>query len=216
VKTIRVLLADDHAVVRAGLKALIDAEPGLAVVAEAGDGPTALRLAAETRPDVAVLDFAMPGLDGARTAERLRETCPAVKSLALTVHEDRGYLKQVLQAGAHGYVLKRSAAEELIHAIRVVAAGGVYLDPALAGRVVEGFVGDPAAADAPPELSDREAEVLRLIALGFSNKEIAARLDLSVKTVETYKARSMQKLGLRGRVDIIRVALGRGWLREED
>jgi DNA-binding NarL/FixJ family response regulator len=139
-----------------------------------------------------------------------------VKSLALTVHEDRSYLKQVLQAGSRGYVLKRSAADELIHAIRVVAAGGVYLDPTLAGRVVEGFVGEPAAGETAPALSERENEVLRLIALGFANKEIAARLDVSVKTVETYKARSMQKLGLNSRVDIIRFALERGWLRDTE
>ena len=215
-KTIRVLLADDHAVVRTGLKALVDAQPDMSVVAEAGDGPGALKLAGEAQPDVAVLDFSMPGLDGAETAEKLKQTCPNVKSLALTVHEDRSYLKQVLQAGAFGYVLKRSAAEELIHAIRVVAGGGVYLDPALAGRVVQGFVGEPAGGDAPPALSEREAEVLRLIALGFSNKEIAARLDVSVKTVETYKARSMQKLGLHSRVDIMRVAVDRGWLHDAE
>ena len=214
-KKIRVLLADDHAVVRAGLKALVDGQPDLEVVAEAGDGPTALRLAAAAKPDVAVLDFAMPGLDGAETAERLRQVSPGTRSLALTVHEDRSYLKQVLQAGASGYVLKRSAAEELIHAIRAVAAGGVYLDPALAGRVVEGYVGEAAAGGtAAVELSDREAEVLRLIAQGFANKEIAARLGVSIKTVETYKARSMQKLGLNSRVDIIRYALGRGWLQD--
>jgi len=215
VKKIRVLLADDHAVVRAGLKALVDGQPDLEVVAEAGDGPTALRLAAAAKPDVAVLDFAMPGLDGAETAERLRQVSPGTRSLALTVHEDRSYLKQVLQAGASGYVLKQSAAEELIHAIRAVAAGGVYLDPALAGRVVEGYVGEAAAGGtAAVELSDREAEVLRLIAQGFANKEIAARLGVSIKTVETYKARSMQKLGLNSRVDIIRYALGRGWLQD--
>ena len=214
-KKIRVLLADDHAVVRAGLKALVDGQPDLEVVAEAGDGPTALRLAAAAKPDVAVLDFAMPGLDGAETAERLRQVSPGTRSLALTVHEDRSYLKQVLQAGASGYVLKQSAAEELIHAIRAVAAGGVYLDPALAGRVVEGYVGEAAAGGtAAVELSDREAEVLRLIAQGFANKEIAARLGVSIKTVETYKARSMQKLGLNSRVDIIRYALGRGWLQD--
>jgi DNA-binding NarL/FixJ family response regulator len=212
----RVLLADDHAVVRAGLKALVDAEPDMAVVAEAGDGREAVRLAAEAKPDVAVLDLSMPEMNGAQAAAAIRRDGPAVKVLALTVHEDRSYLKQVLEAGASGYVLKRSAAEELIHAIRAVAAGGVYLDPALAGRVVAGFVGEPAAGGAPggAALSDREEEVLRLIAQGFSNKEIAARLDVSVKTVETYKARAMQKLDLRSRVDIIRYALGRGWLHE--
>jgi DNA-binding NarL/FixJ family response regulator len=214
-KKVRVLLADDHAVVRAGLKALVDAQPDLIVVAEAGDGRTALRLAAETQPDVAVLDFSMPELNGAETAAQLKHVSPATKALALTVHEDRSYLKQIFQAGASGYVRKRSAAEELIQAIRTVAAGGVYLDPTLAGRVVEGFVGDPAHGGATAaELSDREAEVLRLIALGFANKEIAARLDVSIKTVETYKARSIQKLNLHGRVDIIRYALARGWLEE--
>jgi DNA-binding NarL/FixJ family response regulator len=123
-------------------------------------------------------------------------------------------LRQLLQAGASGYVLKRSAAAELIHAIRAVVAGGVYLDPAMAAQVVEGYVGEAAGGDAP-ELSDREEEVLRRIAIGLSNKEIAARLGVSVKTVETYKARSMQKLGLQSRVDIIRYALGRGWLRDQ-
>jgi DNA-binding NarL/FixJ family response regulator len=215
VNKIRVLLADDHAVVRAGLKALVDAQPDLEVVAEAGDGRTALRLAADVRPDVAVLDFAMPDLNGAQTAEQLQGVSPGTKALALTVHEDRSYLKQVLQAGASGYVLKRSAAEELIHAIRAVAAGGVYLDPAMAGQVVGGFVGDAApGGPSQAELSEREAEVLRLIAQGFANKEIAARLGVSIKTVETYKARSMQKLDLNSRVDIIRYALHRGWLTD--
>jgi DNA-binding NarL/FixJ family response regulator len=210
---IRVLLADDHAVVRAGLKALIDAQPDLDVIAEAGDGPAALRQAAEARPDVAVLDFSMPGLNGAEVAERLRRASPGTRVLALTVHEDPGYLRQVLRAGAGGYVLKRSAAEELIHAIRIVAQGGVYLDPSLAGQVVEGYVGE-SAGGATAELSEREEEVLSRIALGLSNKEIAARLGVSVKTVETYKARSMLKLGLESRVDIIRYAMKRGWLRD--
>ena len=136
--------------------------------------------------------------------------------LALTVHEDKGYLRQLLAAGAAGYVLKRAAAEELIHAIRVVAAGGVYLDPALAGKVVGGFVRRPPAR-APPtggELSEREAEVARLTAAGHSNKEIAARLELSVKTVETYKARSMEKLGLQSRADLVRYAVQQGWLQD--
>jgi DNA-binding NarL/FixJ family response regulator len=214
-KKIRVLLADDHAVVRAGLKALVDAQPDLQVVAEAGDGRSALDRAAETKPDVAVLDFSMPELNGAETAAELRQVSPTTRALALSVHEDRSYLKQVLQAGACGYVRKRSAAEELIQAIRTVAAGGVYLDPTLAARVVEGFVGDSeVGTGARAELSDREDEVLRLIAQGFANKEIASRLDVSVKSVETYKARSMQKLNLHSRVDIIRYALARGWLSE--
>ena len=212
-KAIRVLLADDHAVVRAGLRALIDAQPDLEVVAEAGDGPAAVRLAGQTKPDVAVLDFAMPQLNGAEVAERLRTVSPPTKVLALTVHEDPAYLRQVLRAGARGYVLKRSAAEELIHAIRAVAQGGVAIDPALAGQVVQGYVGGEEAG-AADELSEREEAVLRRIAAGLSNKEIARRLGVSAKTVETYKARAVEKLGLRGRVDIVRYALKHGWLRD--
>ena len=158
----------------------------------------------------------MPGLDGAELTDRLRQGCPGVKVLVLTVHEDRSYLEQVLRAGACGYVLKRAAAQELIQAIRVVARGGIYLDPPLSARVVDGLVDDSAAgaAHGQPDLSERESEVLRLIATGYSNKEVAARLDISVKTVETYKARSMQRLGLRSRVDMLRHALRRGWLQD--
>src|SRR5688572_12139227 len=178
---IRVFLADDHTVVREGLKALITAQPGMAVVGEAADGLAACEQVAGLRPDVVVMDVSMPGLTGAQATERLRRECPAVKVLALTVHEDKGYLRQLLAAGAAGYVLKRAAAEELVRAIRAVAAGGVYLDPALAGKVVKGFVRQSPGGDAAAgggELSDREVEVARLIAAGHSNKEVAARLDL--------------------------------------
>ena len=140
-----------------------------------------------------------------------------MRVLALTVHEDKGYIRQLLAAGAAGYVLKRGAAEELIHAIRVVAAGGVYLDPAVAGQVVGGFVRRPVGETSPKggiDLSEREAEVARLTAAGHSNKEIAARLDLSVKTVETYRARAMEKLGLQTRAELVRYAVQQGWLRE--
>jgi DNA-binding NarL/FixJ family response regulator len=212
---LRVYLADDHAVVRAGLKALIDGQPDMEVRGEAGDGRTACQQVLELRPDVVVMDVSMPGLNGAQATAQLKETCPGVKVLALTVHEDKGYLRLLLEAGASGYVLKRAAAEELIHAIRMVAAGGVYLDPALAGKVVGSFVRAPAGKSVPAggDLSDREAEVVRLIATGHSNKEIASRLCLSVKTVETYKARSMEKLGLDSRAGLVRYALQRGWLQ---
>src|SRR3954451_11054890 len=158
---LRVFLADDHAVVREGLKALINAHAGMAVVGEAADGRTACELLERLRPDVAVLDVSMPEMGGGQAAERIRQTCPQIKVLALTVHEDRGYLRQLLAAGAAGYVLKRSAAEELIRAIRTVAGGGIYLDPALAGKVVGGFVRKPAGKGLPTEgdLSEREAEV---------------------------------------------------------
>jgi DNA-binding NarL/FixJ family response regulator len=213
---LRVFLADDHAVVREGLKALINAQPGMEVSGEAGDGRAACQQVRQLLPDVAVMDVSMPEMNGAQATAELKRTCPQVKVLALTVHEDKGYLRQLLESGAAGYVLKRAAAEELIHAIRTVAAGGVYLDPALAGEVVGGFVRKPAVRGslAGGELSDRESEVARLIASGYSNKEIAAQLDLSVKTVETYKTRSMEKLGLRSRADLVRYALQCGWLRE--
>jgi DNA-binding NarL/FixJ family response regulator len=212
---LRVYLADDHAVVRSGLKALINAQPDMEVSGEAGDGRTACDQVQELQPDVVVMDVSMPKLNGAQATVQLKQACPKVKVLALTVHEDKGYLRLLLEAGASGYVLKRAAAEDLIHAIRTVAAGGVYLDPALAGQVVGSFVRSPAGHRAPEggDLSDREAEVVRLIAAGYSNKEIASRMSLSVKTVETYKARSMEKLGLESRADLVRYALQRGWLQ---
>ena len=212
---LRIFLADDHAVVREGLKSLVEAQPDMQVTGEAGDGQTTCELVPALRPDVVIMDVSMPGMSGARAAEQLRQACPEVKVLALTVHEDKGYLRQLLEAGAAGYVLKRAAADELIRAIRTVAAGGVYLDPALAGTVVGGFVRKPAGKGVSEagDLRDREAEVVRLVAAGHSNKEIAGRLGLSVKTVETYKARSLEKLGLRSRADLVRYALGRGWLQ---
>lgn len=206
----RVLLADDHAVVREGLKALIGGHPGFEVIGEAADGPAAVALAAELDPDVVVVDLSMPGLSGAEVTARLRQARPDRKVVALTVHEERGYLRSLLEAGAAGYVLKRAAAAELVQALRAVAAGGTYIDPALAGDVVGSFVGR--AEGVAAELSDREAEVVRLIARGYSNKEIAAQLKLSVKTVETYKARSLEKLGVRSRVGLVRYATERGWL----
>src|SRR3954469_4694250 len=215
VTNLRVFLADDHAVVREGLKALINAQAGMEVVGEAADGQAALDAATRLQPDIVVMDISMPGLSGAKATEELKQACPKVKVLALTVHEDRGYLRQLLEAGASGYVLKRAAAEELVRAIRTVAAGGVYLDPSLAGKVVGGFVRKPQGKGAQEgDLSEREAEVVRLVAAGHSNKEIAGRLDLSIKTVETYKARSLEKLDLRSRADLVRYALRRGWLQD--
>jgi DNA-binding NarL/FixJ family response regulator len=211
---LRILLADDHNVVRAGLKALIDAQADMEVVAEVADGEAAYRRALEMSPDVAVMDVSMPLLGGAPATERIRRERPEVKVLALTVHEDRGYLQQLLQAGASGYLLKRAAAADLIHAIRTVARGGSYLDPSLAGKVI-GSLRTPSVRDGFPAgtpLSDREEEVMRLIARGFTNREIAAQLDLSVKTVETHKARAMEKLGVDSRAGIVAYAIRSGWM----
>lgn len=214
---LRIFLAEDHSVVREGLKLLVNAQPDMEVIGEAGDGRTALREAIELRPDVIVMDISMPELNGDRATQELKQTLPEVKVLALSVHEDKSYLRQLLKAGASGYVLKRAAAEELINAIRIVAEGGVYLDPSLAGKVVSGFVQNPFKEHSTREstLSLREYEVLRMIAQGYSNKEIAAQLDISVKTVETYKSRAMDKTGLQSRADIVRYAIQRGWLQEK-
>jgi DNA-binding NarL/FixJ family response regulator len=166
-------------------------------------------------PDVVVMDVSLPGLGGAEATEQIRRASPEVKVLALTAHEDRGYVQLLLKAGASGYVLKRAAADDLVRAIRAVAAGGIYLDPAVAGHVVSGLArgGDAGKLVAGGELSEREAEVLRLIAQGHAIKEIAGALDVSGRTVETYKERAMEKLELKSRSEIVRYALRRGWLK---
>jgi DNA-binding NarL/FixJ family response regulator len=215
-KKLRILLAEDHAVVRQGLKLLLDAQPDMEVIGEAGDGQEAWERAKELQPDVVVMDISMPACNGAQATECLAAACPDIKVLVLTLYEDEEYLRQLLLAGAAGYVLKRAAAEDLTLAIRTVAAGGVYLDPRMAGKVVGGYIGKPSPEGEPhrSDLSERETEVLCLIAWGYSNKEIAARLRISVKTVETYKTRLMEKLELRSRVDLVRYALRHGWLQE--
>jgi DNA-binding NarL/FixJ family response regulator len=212
---LRIFLADDHAVVREGMKALINGQPTMTVVGEAADGETAVRLVQECNPDVVVMDISMPRLNGARATIAIKEVCPDCRVLALTMYEARSYLWELMNAGASGYILKRTASSELVHAIRIVANGGTYLDPALAGKVMESVLRSPAAgAPREEELSQREADVLRLIARGYSNKEIGEQLSISVKTVETYKARAMEKLELGSRVDIVRYALRRDWLSE--
>ena len=200
--------------VREGLKTLVHGQPDMEVTGECSDGKTAVQKVQELRPDVAVLDISMPGLNGAIATRQIVETTPTTKVLALTVHEDRSYLRELLDAGAAAYILKRSAAEELIRAIRMVAAGDLYLDPSLAGKVVASLVGKTSSGPNGnrTELSDRETDVVRLIAQGYSNKEIAAKLNVSIKSVETYKTRSMEKLGLRSRTDFVRFALHQGWL----
>ncbi|HEX4606618.1 MAG TPA: response regulator transcription factor [Urbifossiella sp.] len=205
--TIRVLAADGHAVVRHGLRAILAAHAGMEVVGEAADGFDATRLAAELAPDVIVFDVSAPGMTGPELTARL---CAAGhKVLALTACEDGAALGPMLAAGARGYVLKRSPVDALVRAIQTVAGGGRYLDPCVPAR--PGY-GSPGPERVGAELSERECEVVRLIAHGYSNKEIAARLRVSVKTVETYKARSMEKLRIRSRVDLVRFVAHRGWL----
>lgn len=210
---LRVVLADDHAVVRAGLRALIEAQPDMEVVGEAGDGRTAARQVYELTPDVAVLDVSMPGGGGAGAAEEIRRERPGVRVVVLTVHEDRGYLQLLLKAGASGYVLKRSAPDDLIRAVRTVVAGGTYLDPAVAGHLLPGATsGGAGGVSGEADLSEREADVLRLLAQGYLVKQIATRLEVGGRTIETYKVRAMERLGLKSRADVVRYALFRGWL----
>jgi DNA-binding NarL/FixJ family response regulator len=222
-REIRVVIADDHAVVRDGLRALVEAQPGLSVIGEAADGDEAWQRACSLRPDVLLLDLSMPGAGGAEAAERITRDCPAVRVLALTMHEERGYVARLLRAGAAGYVLKRTASAELVRAIRTVAAGGTYVDPSLAGALLaeqaQRAARAPGAAGSERvgvlrDLTARENEVLRLVALGHSNKEMAATLEVSVKTIETHKANGMAKLGLKSRAGLVRFAMEEGWLGE--
>lgn len=213
---LRVFLADDHAIVREGLKALINGQTGMEVVGEAADGRTACAKVKEILPDVVVMDLSMPELNGVQATRELCSQCPTVKVLALTVHEERSYLRDLIEAGASGYVLKRSAAEDLVHAVQVVARGDVYLDPSVTAAVLGKLARrGPPSDSSSLDLSERETEVLQLVAQGHSNREIAGRLKISIKTVATYKARSMEKLGLTGRADIVRFALQKGWLHAD-
>ena len=214
---LRIFLADDHVVVREGLKALINAQTDMIVIGEASDGQTAWQQAQACQPDVVIMDISMPGLNGVQATAQLKQACPAIKVLALSVHDDTSYLRQLLAAGACGYILKHAAAEDLIQAIRMIAAGGVYLDPALVGHVVAGYVRVPMTTSAllGADLSERETEVAQRIAQGYSNKEIATQLTLSVKTVETYRARAMEKLGIASRAELVRYALEHDWLHPE-
>jgi DNA-binding NarL/FixJ family response regulator len=216
VEKLRIFLSDDHVVFREGLTMLINVQPDMEVVGEAGNGQEVIQKVQHLQPDVVIMDVSMPVLDGALATERLKHVCPTTKVLALTVYEDVGHVRRLLKAGVSGYLLKRVAADELIHAIRKVGEGGTYLDSNVAGKVVGGYLHKPlpAASAGSNSLSERETEVLRLIAWGYSNKEIAAHLRLSVKTVETYKSRLMEKLHLRSRVDLVHYAVQQGWLQD--
>ena len=213
---IRIVLADDHVTVREGLKLLIEAQPDMQVVAEASDGSIAVEQARALKPEVVVMDISMPGMNGLVATRALRAQMPGTAVIILTRHGDDAYLQELLRAGAAGYVLKQSPATELLQAVRAVAAGGQYLDSTLTARVTAGFVGRKSKGLNQPgaALTERESEVLRLIASGYSNKEIAVQLDLSVKTVEVHKANSMRKLGLTGRIDIVRYAILQDWLHD--
>ena len=212
---LRILLADDHETVREGLKAILNAQADMEVIAEAPDGRSAVERTSLLHPDIVIMDVSMPGMNGLRATQAIKETCPTVKVLTLTRHAEEGYLQQLMQAGASGYVLKQSRATEVLLAIRSVATGGTYVDPHFTRPL--GNLGKPTPAktgQARSALSQREEEVLRLVAWGYSNKEIATQLNLSVKTIETHKSNAAQKLGLTNRTEIVSFAVLQGWLRD--
>jgi DNA-binding NarL/FixJ family response regulator len=213
---IGIVLVDDHAVVRTGLRFMLEAEPDLVVLAEAATAAEAVEHVAELKPDLLLLDITMPGGGGIGALERLRQASPETRVLMLTMHDDPEYLRVALVSGAAGFVLKNAVSAELLTAIRTVHQGRTYVDPTLAGAALRGILAAAeraGAGDRPTDrLSRREIEVLRQLALGYTNKEIANRLELSVKSVETYRARVSEKLGLSGRAELFRYALENGMI----
>src|SRR5262245_1374114 len=214
---LRIMIADDHVVVREGLKLVIEGQKDMIVVSEASDGASAIQQAQDLKPDVVIMDISMPGMNGLVATRTLKRILPQSVIVTLTRHGDDAYLQELMRAGASAYVLKQSPPVELITAIRTCASGGQYLDSALTARVTAEFLGrdgkKPNQVGVTP--SERESEVLRLIAAGYSNKEIASRLTLSVKTVEAHKANAMRKLGLSGRIEIVKYAILQGWLKDD-
>jgi len=212
-RPLRVFVVEDHALVREGIVMLINAQTDMNVVGSAGDGENAWRSLREVMPDVVVLDVALPQLNGAQVAARIKAGCSGVRVLGLSAYGDAAHVRAFVEAGASGYVLKHAAAQELCEAIRTVAKGGTFFAPETAPLVGEGEAGQVFEDDVP--LSAREVEVVCLVAWGYSNKDIAARLHVSTKTIEGYKTRLFEKLNLTSRVELVRYALKRGWLSEE-
>lgn len=212
-----VFLVDDHEMLRAGVQILIDQESDMQVVGGASDAQTALEQIEQVQPAIIVMDVSMPGISGIEATGQVRSRWPHIQVVALTRHAEPGFVRQILQAGARGYVLKQAPSHELITAIRTVAANRMFLDSTLTKHAAELFVqmNNPSKGFAASELSEREAEVVRLIAQGYGNKEAAVQLGISVKTVDTYKARAMEKLGLYSRAELVRYALHQGWFDQE-
>jgi DNA-binding NarL/FixJ family response regulator len=215
-KRLRILLVEDHETVRQGLKLLIDREPDLQVVGEAADGAQAIARARHEPLDVVVMDLSMPGMSGVVATRKLKELWPDLAVISLTRHADQTFLKELLRAGASGYVLKQSSHAELFRAIRAAAGGQQYIDPALTHHLAAPFAAQERkrTGRGVPAITSRETEVLRLVSQGYSNKEIAGQLELSVKTIEVHKANAMRKLDLHGRIDLLRYALHQGWLHD--
>ena len=219
VEKIRVFLADDHAVLRTGLKMFINSQPDMACVGEAGDGESTLNRLRQIRPDLLLLDLSMPGLGGLDVLPEIRRQAPETRVLVLTMHTEEDYLHQALSQGAAGYVLKQAVDQELLNAIRATMRGEVYIHPAMTRALLDQMSSRMQPSQQLDErqeagLSDREREVLQWVARGYTNQEIANQLSLSVKTVETYRSRATSKLGLKSRAALVRYAQQRGWLNE--
>lgn len=208
---VRILLADDHTILRDGIRALLEDEPDMLVVGEAEDGRTAVKLACQLQPDVVLMDIAMPLLNGLEATRQIMQECPQVKVLILTMHENEEYIRQVLASGAMGYILKDAAARELLDAIHAVCHGEPVLSPAITRLVIENYLrwGDLQQEDSSDKLSPREREVLQLIAEGYSSKQIAEILSISIKTVQAHRTNLMSKLDLHDRADLIKYAIQR-------
>lgn len=214
---LRIILAEDHNTVREGIKLLINSQKDMEVIGEAENGNEAVKITGSLAPDVVVMDISMPELNGLKATRKLKKLYPQVKILTLTRHTDKAYLQQFISAGVSGYVLKQSAPTELVRAIRTVSSGQNYLDPAITNNVFKDYSSGASTlrGETKSELTTRENDILRLIALGYSNKEIASRINLSVKTVEAHKANALRKLGMHSRIDIVRYAILHGWLQDE-
>lgn len=214
---IRILIADDHNVVRSGLRLLLDAQADMEVVEEAGSGEETVEKAVAAQPDICLLDIAMPGLNGLEAARQIRQQAPEVRIIVLTMYDDEAYLRQFLEMGAAGYVLKKAADTELANAIRAVHRGESFVYPSLMRRLIDSYLQQepsPPASQDSDDISAREGEVLRLVALGYTSHQIADELCISVSTVETHRAHIMEKLGLRGRAQLVRYALAKGILND--
>ena len=215
----RLLIVDDHTVLRSGLRLLLNSQPDMEVIGDASDGDEAVEKVKLLHPEVVVMDITMPGMNGLEATKEIHTAFPRTRILILTMHEDVSYVRQFLQAGAIGYVIKKAADTELTAAIRAVARGEVFVYSSLTQALLDDYAHaggeDRRAPDEKDVLSDRGREVLKLLARGYTHQAIADRLFLSIKTVETYKSRLMEKLGLRGRAEVVRYALSRGWLEPE-
>lgn len=213
---IKVVVADDHAIVREGVRMILAREQDIVVVGEAGDGQQALDLVASLRPHVVIMDISMPGMGGIEATQRVKANHPEVQVLALTMHEDETYVFQLLRAGAAGYVLKRAAAQDLVQAVRAAAKGEAFLYPSIARKVVEDYLKRVESGEERERydgLTTREKEILTLIAQGLSNQQIAEKLYISIKTVQTHRAHILEKLGLHDRTELVRYAIRKGLIQ---